>query len=55
MKVKFLRYGILVNEKGERFICDYDGYGNIISEENGDLYKVIKRDGNENIIEIENL
>lgn len=55
VKIKEMRYGYLLGENGEKFICDFDGEGNIISEDMGDLYKISRRDENDNIVEIENL
>lgn len=40
MRVKFIGYGVLRNEKGENFACNE--YGEIMSLENGDLYKASK-------------
>lgn len=51
MKVKLIGYGILVNENNERF--SDDGYGNIMSLDNGNLYKVLKRNEKDEVIEIE--
>lgn len=55
VKIKEMRYGLLIGEDNKRYICGCDEEGNIMSEDDGDLYKISRRDENENIIEIENL
>lgn len=55
VKIKEMKYGLLIGEDNRRYICDFDGEGNIMSEDDGDLYKISRRDENENIIEIKNL
>lgn len=55
MKVEFKGYGILKGENGELFLCDADGYGNVMNLETGELYKITCRDDNDNPIEIKEL
>lgn len=55
VKIKEMRYGCLIGEDNRRYFGVDDGEGNIISEDDGDLYKVSRRDENDNIVEIENL
>ena len=55
MEVEFVGYGILKGENGKLFLCDVDGYGNVMSLDTGELYKITCRDDNDNPIEIEAL
>ena len=55
MKVKYIHCGMLLSESGELFVCDCDGFGNIMSTETGVLYKASKYDEQHNIAEIEML
>lgn len=50
MKVKFVGWGLLVNENGEYFTDD--GWGNIMNVETGEIYTRIVRNENDEIIEI---
>lgn len=52
MKVKYRGFGILKNENGKLFLCDADGYGNVMDLETGELYVITRRDENDNPIEI---
>ena len=55
MKVKFIGYGILMDDKGGQYICDADGYGSVLSCDTGELYKISARDESANPIEIKPL
>lgn len=55
VSVKEVGYGYLLGANGEKFICDCDGYGNVISKNIGNLYKISLRDENGNVVEIESL
>ena len=52
MKVKYIGLGILEDERGNKYICDEDGYGSIYSLLTGELYRITNRDKNGNPIGI---
>ena len=52
VKVRFVGYGILVDEENFQYACDVDGRGNVESLETGELFRISKRDANDYPVEL---
>jgi hypothetical protein len=53
IKVKFIGWGILVDDAGDKYVCDVDDYGTVESCETEKRYGITKRDEFDYPIEIE--
>ena len=52
MKIKFIGWGIYKNDRGERFVVEY--YNDwVMSLDNGDLYRIVEKSEDGEIMEIE--
>ena len=55
IKVKHIGWGILVDDNGQRYVCDADGLGNVESCSTGKMFAISNRDECDNPISLKEI
>lgn len=50
---RFIGCGILKDESGRLYVCDYDGESNVLCLDTGEIFRIVRRDDEDNTFFLE--